>query len=131
MGYEQGYPRLPAEIENTCFEISRPVGLASSSTESRGFCSSMAGAGIYSRTAWEAPMKDGGRGSDSTRSFTHLAGTRRDGAGVRCAKEYARVEVRARIKSMATPDFWQTCLANCWREFFPLICQNLWAWQIF
>ena len=51
MGYEQGYPRLPAEIENTCFEISRPVGLASSSTESRGFCSSMAGAGIYSRTA--------------------------------------------------------------------------------
>jgi len=44
----------------------------------------------------------------------------------RCANEYARVEIRARYPQMASEDFWQTYLANCWKEFFPLIYQILW-----
>jgi hypothetical protein len=67
--------------------------------------------------------------SSSTGSFTELAGTMRRRGGMR--GEYARAEVRARIKSMATLDFWQTCLANCWKEFFSLICQNLWDSKCF
>jgi len=36
----------------------------------------------------------------------------------RCVKEYARVQIRTRHPTMASGDFWHTCLANCWREFF-------------
>jgi hypothetical protein len=63
--------------------------------------------------------------SSNARKVHGTRGNERDDAGEEMRDEYARVEVRVRISRMATPDFWQTCLANCWREFLSLICQNL------
>jgi len=48
----------------------------------------------------------------------------------RCAKEYARVQIRARQPTMASGDFWQTCLANCWRGFFFIDLPKSMEWQV-
>jgi len=70
-----------------------------------------------------AVQQPAARSSTPAAAPQQLAAT--NGAGDEIREESARVEVRARMSRIASPGFWQTCLANCWREFLSLICQNL------